>query len=115
MSANLYAWTPDCPLNPKAKDFDLAFEKLLRGNDKPDARLIAFVRALLEVYPDLDDHDTNTVWAAGPLENEVVGRVMNVAVIWPRYEETQRVLFRLARAHALHAYDPQSEAHQPPA
>lgn len=113
MSANFYCWTPALGLNPKARDFHDRIEALQEADPSPASpKLLAFVDALLARYPDLDD-DNDTVWAAGPLSDEIVGDFINMAVVWPRAEEAEGFIREAAHQHGLHFYDPQSETFYP--
>lgn len=114
MSANFYAWLPDLPLDPKAKSFVDDVEALYDQSEPPHPTLTAFVTALLARYPDLDDSGAETVWAAGPLQSEILGRFINVAVIWSQADEAWAFFLRTAHAHGLVCYDPQSEKAYPP-
>ena len=117
MSANLYAWTDDSKLHPLMDDFEEAYDHAIQRGAAPDARLIAFVRAVLEIYPEPrlpTDPEDDFVWAVGPVENEITGTFLNVAIMWSRIDEVTPVFLSIAREHALHAYDPQSEVHYPP-
>ncbi|QGZ95360.1 hypothetical protein [Terricaulis silvestris] len=114
MSANFYAWLPELALDPKAKSFQDDVEALYEQSEPPHPTLTAFVAALLERYPDPDDDDTDTVWADGPIQDEILGRFINVAVIWPRADETWAVFLKSGHACGLVCYDPQSDRVYPP-
>src|SRR5689334_16289742 len=113
MSANFYCWTPSLGLDPKARDFHDRIEALEEVEPSPASpKLLEFVGALLARYPDLDD-DNDTVWAAGPLSDEIIGDFINMAVVWPRVEEAQTFIRATAHQHGLHFYDPQSDVFYP--
>jgi hypothetical protein len=113
MSANFYCWTPTLGLDPKARDFHDRIEALQEAEPSPASpKLLAFVAALLERYPDLDETD-DTVWAAGSLGDEIIGDFINMAVVWPRAEEAEGFIRETAYQHGLHFYDPQSETFYP--
>ena len=109
MSANFYAWPTTFDINPSAKDFLARIEALYESPREPDPKLQAFVAALLERYPDLSEENPEAVWAAGPLQDEVVGSFLNVAVAWKRSDEVWAFFRETARIHGLVCYDPQSE------
>jgi hypothetical protein len=107
MSANLYCWTPELALTPKEPALHEEIGKLM-GEPKPapSAKLIALVDELLKQFPDLTVSD-DTVWAAGPLREEIVGQFINIAIVWSRYEEARRFIIWMANRHGLNCYDPQ--------
>jgi hypothetical protein len=117
MSANFYCWTPEAGLDPKARDFHDRIEALHEAPEVPASpRLVAFVAALLARYPDLgddDDVEDDTVWADGPLVNNIIGDFINMGVIWSRADEAVLFIMETAQRHGLHFYDPQSETFTP--
>lgn len=108
MSANFYAWTPSLALDANAKDFAAKIDALYEEQHEPDLAMQAFVTALLQRHPDLTEDD-NAVWAAGPLQDEILGRFVNVAVSFKRADEVWAFFRDTAKAHGLFAYDPQAE------
>ena len=113
MSANFYAWLPSLPLDPTTKSFVSDVEALYEQAEPPHAALLAFVAALLARYPDLDD-ENETCWAAGPLRDEILGRFINVAVVWSQADEAWTFFRETARVHGLICYDPQTDRVYPP-
>ena len=114
MTAHLYCWHPELNLLPTDKTFVDRINALHKSRRVPPAssELIAFVEALLDRYPDLTETE-DTVWADGPLEGNIIGNLINMALIWSRYEEAVPFVIETAHQHNLHCYDPQNGAFFP--
>jgi hypothetical protein len=109
MSADLYCWSPHLDLNPEESDFDDRVDELLEAAPQPPSpKLLAFLKALWSRYPDLSETE-DTVWAAGPLDQEIAGDFIHLAVIWSRYVEARSFVIETANKHGLHCYDPQDD------
>jgi hypothetical protein len=74
--------------------------------------MLAFADFLLAKYPDLTETE-NTIWAAGPLKNEISGSLIHFAVRWSAYTEARLFVRPAARLHGLNFYDPQSDLFVP--
>jgi hypothetical protein len=108
VSANFYAWLPALALDPQSKAFADDIEALYQKAEAPHPTLLQFVDDLLSRFPDLTQTE-DTVWAAGPLRDEILGGFINVAVSWPRADEAWAFFLQTARRHGLVCYDPQAE------
>src|SRR5579862_9725981 len=109
MTAHLYCWAPGLDLNPQNPGFHERVWALHQMGKSPRSpRLVAFVEALLSRYADLTETE-DTVWADGPLVNNILGDFINMSLIWPRYAEAVPFVVETAHKHGLHCYDPQTE------
>jgi len=109
MSANFYCWMPELELNPDDQSFGERIDRLYeQPKPQPAAAMLAFVADILARYPDLTETD-DTVWADGPMVNNILGQFINMSVIWSRIKEAEQVLAETAKRHGLYCYDPQSK------
>jgi hypothetical protein len=107
MSANIYCWEPSLALEPSAEDFlDKIHELHSTPYPPPSETMVKLVDALLQRYPDLTVTE-DTVWADGPLTGNIIGRFINIGIIWSRYEEAALFVISTAQSMGLHCYDPQ--------
>ena len=111
MTAHFYCWEPALDLDPNSPDFRGRRKRIQDSEEQPTQRLLDFVSALSSRYP--DDTDDDTVWAAGPLRDEISGGHINFAVTWSAYETITPFVVTTAYAHGLHCYDPQSRKFYP--
>jgi hypothetical protein len=111
-SAYMYCWEPSLALNPAEQSFyktisALQADALQAANPARSPKLVAFVTDLLARYPDLTDTE-DTVWADGPLVNDITGGVINMSLIWTRYQEAAPFVVATAHKHGLNCFDPQT-------
>ena len=111
MTAHFDCWEPALDFDPNSPDFRERRKLIQDTAEEPTQRLLDFVSALSSRYP--DDIDDDTVWAAGPLREEISGGHINFAVTWSAYDEVIPFVVRTAHAHGLHCYDPQSRKFYP--
>jgi hypothetical protein len=109
VSANFYCWESSLGLDPKGSDFLDRVEALHENAVQPPApRPLAFVADLKARYPEDDDGTAeDPVWAAGPLEGEIIGQFINFAVTWSSYAGVRPFIVETAHRNGLHCYDPQ--------
>ena len=114
MSANFYCWEPSLNLDPASEDFQNRIDEIhkYRSKPAPPEGMLKLVDALLARYPDLTETD-ETVWADGPMKNNILGRFINMGVIWNRYAEAAGFIIFTANGLGLHAFDPQDGTFYP--
>jgi hypothetical protein len=106
MSANFYAWTRSCKLDPRAKDFEERLYAYYDEGHAPDPALLNFVSALLARFP---ESGADSPWVDSPLTDDISGDFLNAGVAWKRSDEVWTFFRETAKAHGLICYDPQSE------
>ncbi|MEU3917844.1 hypothetical protein [Streptomyces sp. NPDC029004] len=77
----------------------------------PAPRIVAYVEALVERYP--DDVDGSVVWASPPVINEASGPIVYLLMSYSKAEEVSECAASLAREHGLVCIDPQGECLRP--
>ncbi|MBE9604112.1 hypothetical protein IAI18_04485 [Acetobacteraceae bacterium H6797] len=112
MSANMFCWHPRLGLSPADADFNERVDEIQDSHLPPTPELLAFVQSLLTHSPDLTETE-DTVWAEGPLAQDVVGDFMNMGISWSGYQHALPVVVATAREHGLHSFDPQTEIFYP--
>jgi hypothetical protein len=113
MSANFYCWEPTLNLQPGSKDFLHRIEELHRPPYPiPSELMQKLVVALLARYPDLTEAE-DTVWADGPLKNNILGQFINMSIVWASYVDAAEFVISTAHGLGLHAYDPQDGSFYP--
>ena len=101
-------------MEPGSKNFQQKIEEIHRYSLKPppSERMIKLVDALLAKYPDLTETE-ETVWADGPMKNNILGRFINLSIMWRNYVEAAEFVISTAHSLGLHAYDPQDGSFYP--
>ncbi|MGE5539454.1 MAG: hypothetical protein ACM30I_12620 [Gemmatimonas sp.] len=112
MSATLACWEPSVGLDPRADDFDERFYAVQRARLPPTPTMLAFVEFLLAKYPDLTE-SKETIWADGPLKNDISGGFIHFSVTWSGYTEGRLFVRPAARKFGLDFYDPQDNLYIP--
>ena len=118
MSYDLAVWEGDRPPDDRAgQAVYLEHVKLLEISDPadpipPTPRIRAYVEALLDRWPDIDEHD-DSPWASGPLMSEAIGSVIYFPMVYSMAEEASAFAADLARQHGLVCYDPQLDRLRP--
>jgi hypothetical protein len=112
VSYDLAVWAGARPLdNHQAGSvYDELYERYLESDDvaaPPAPRIVAYVEALLERYP--EDVDGNIVWASSPVMDEAAGPIVYLLMSYGKAEEVSDYAASLAREHGLVCYDPQGE------
>ncbi|WP_406351254.1 hypothetical protein OHB56_01910 [Streptomyces sp. NBC_01635] len=112
MSYDLAVWDGALSLdNHQAGSvYDELYERYLESDDvaaPPAPRIVAYVEALLERYP--DEVDGNTVWASPPVSDEASGPIVYLLMSYGKAEEVSDYATSLAREHGLVCYDPQEK------
>ena len=112
MSASFLCWEPHLGLNPGSQDFRERAYAIQRAHKPPSPTMLAFIEFLLAKYPDL--HPTqDTIWAAIPLNNEISGAFIHVAVRWKFYTEARLFIRPAAHQFGLDYHDPQENLYIP--
>ena len=113
MTAHLYCWDPSLALVPADRSFHDRITALHQGVEPPRSpKLVALVADLPARYGDLTETD-DTVWADGPLVDNIIGGFINMSLIWSRYQEAVPFVVTTAHKHGLHCYDPQTDGFHP--
>jgi hypothetical protein len=114
VSANFYCWEPSLGLEPGSKDFQQKITEIHEYSQKPlpSEGMIKLVDALLARYPDLTETE-ETVWADGPMKNNILGQFINMSIMWVNYVEAAEFVIETAHNLGLHAYDPQDGSFYP--
>jgi hypothetical protein len=115
MSANLYCWEPSLNLEPASDDFQQKIQAIHQYVRKPtpSAAMIKLVDALIARYPDLSLETLDTVWADGPMKNNILGQFINMSIRWDNYVEAAEFVISTAHSQGLHVYDPQDGSFYP--
>lgn len=109
-------WDGERPLdNHQAGSvYDELYARYLEADDvvvPPAPRIVAYVEALVERYP--DDVDGSVVWASPPVINEASGEtsgpIVYLLMSYSKAEEVSEYAASLARKHGLVCFDPQGE------
>jgi len=112
VSFDLAVWEGPAPADDVAAQviFDRFMAAMESGPfELPSDRIQAFVAALLEHWPDLsDDPDEKSPWADDHLISNAFGTCAYLPIRWSRAEEATVFVARLASAHGLVCFDPQS-------
>ena len=111
MSFDLAVWEGERPASDAdaLREYERRMDALESGETEPPTPAIAaFVAALLERWPDLDD-DEASPWAGSPLIADASGSTFYTGMAWSRADEAGAFVAATARAHGLVCFDPQSE------
>ncbi|MGW5974357.1 hypothetical protein [Streptomyces sp. NPDC055186] len=115
MSYDLAVWDGERPLDnhQAGATYDELYERYLESDDlvPPVPRIVAYVEALVERYP--DDVDRSVVWASPPILDEASGPVVYLLMSYSTAEEVSEYAASLAREHGLVCFDPQGECLRP--
>jgi hypothetical protein len=118
MSYDLAVWQGERPASDAqaGETFAKLYQQYIgeEHEDAPAPAIAAYVAALLERWPDLDDGDDDECpWADGPLINNARGPIIYFAMVWSKAEEASAYAAALAARHGLVCFDPQSEQLRP--
>ena len=112
MSFDLAVWEGDRPPSDAAaaEIYEQFMDRLEAGDHEPPTeRIRAYVSALLDRWPDIDeDGGEDSPWADGPLIGNAFGSVIYFAMVWSRADEASEYASRVAEQHGLVCFDPQS-------
>ncbi|MDX2649098.1 hypothetical protein PV341_37175 [Streptomyces sp. PA03-1a] len=116
MSYDLAVWDGALPPDDHEAGsvYDELCERYLESDDvviPPAPRIVDYVEALLDRYP--DDIDGKMVWASAPVINEASGPIVYLVMSYSEAEEVSEYAASLARKHGLVCYDPQGETLRP--
>ncbi|GAA2583924.1 hypothetical protein GCM10010435_72160 [Winogradskya consettensis] len=95
MSYDLAVWDGDRPANDvaAAAKFDKLYDQYVEPDDRvePTARIAAYVRALLDRYPDIDtDAGEDSPWSTGGLTGGASGPLVYFPMVWSTCDEVVR-------------------------
>lgn len=113
MSYDLAIWEGDQPADDAA-----AYEEYVQLRDRyidseprpPSPRIEAYVRALLDRYPDIgsdEDEEEQSPWADGPLMGDASGPFLYLPLVYSQCDEASAWVAQLAQDRGLVCYDPQ--------
>jgi hypothetical protein len=118
MSYDLAVWVGEQPAS--ATDADNEYARRMDAMEEaldhelvvpPAPELIAFVEAVLDRYPELDeDSGPECPWASAPLRAEIVGDLIYFPMTFSGAEFARDVVADIAGSLELVCYDPQLEA-----
>ncbi|NWF27984.1 hypothetical protein HW130_17210 [Streptomyces sp. PKU-EA00015] len=113
MSYDLAVWDGEPPLDDRRAGsvYDELYERYLESDDvvvPPTQRIVAYVEALVEQYP--DGIDGNVVWTSPPVIDEASGPIVYLLMSYSKAGEVSEYAASLARDHGLVCYDPQDES-----
>lgn len=118
MSYDLAVWEGNRPADDAAAraEYRHLYDRYLRSRkpEPPTTRIAAYVRALLDRYPDIDSEaGEGSPWATGPLMREASGSLLYVAMVYSKCEEVSAWAAQLAHRHGLVCYDLQTSKVRP--
>jgi hypothetical protein len=114
MSYDLAVWEGEHPAGSEAA-MTFYLERIVpqlgehdpRNPTPPTPRIRAYVEALLERWPDIENDDDGSPWATSPLMSETVGWFIYFPMVFSMADEASAIAADLARQHGLVCYDPQ--------
>jgi AcrR family transcriptional regulator len=116
MSFDIAVWEGPRPASDQEAEAlfaDLADRYLEGDPSAPTEAIVAFVRELVEVYPDdLPDErvDDECIWASMPVLGDAAGPIAYLTIRWSDAERATPTIAALARRRGLVCFDPQSSA-----
>lgn len=93
--------------------YDEFYERYLESDDvvvPPAPRIVGYVEALIDRYPDDGSGVGSGAWASPPVINEASGPIVYLLMSYSKAEEVSEYAASLAREHGLVCYDPQAES-----
>jgi hypothetical protein len=112
MPAYFACWEPHLGLHPGADGNAERFHAILTAREPPSPKMLAFADFLLARYPDLTETE-DTIWADGPLKNNISGSLIYFTVTWSGYTEGRLFVRPAARMHGLDFHDLQANLYIP--
>ncbi|MET7390522.1 hypothetical protein ACFYPT_38545 [Streptomyces sp. NPDC005529] len=112
MSYDLAVWEGDRPVDDKSarRILEDLYDRYLGGEIEvgPSKRIIAFVDALLERWPDVTTSEGGmSPWSVGPLIAGASGPVIYFGMAWARAEEASSYAVAVADSMGLVCFDVQ--------
>jgi len=111
VSYDLAIWEGHRPADSTAayEEYEQLFARCIRsGPVPPTPRIAAFIRALLDRYPEIDtEAGEDSPWATGPLMRDGSGPFLYLPLVYSQCDEASAWVAQLAQNHALVCYDPQ--------
>jgi hypothetical protein len=115
VSYDIAVWVGEQPADDEAAkaQYEALSARDRAESDPPDSRLIDYVTALTQRFPDLTDLDDDEVddspWADGPLIDNVDGTFFYFALTYSGIHEALPFVAQTAKAHGLVCFDPQED------
>jgi hypothetical protein len=113
MSYDLAVWEGDRPADDAAapREFRRLYDRYIGSRDlqSPTPRIAAYVRALLDRYPDItSEAGEDSPWADGPLINDASGPFLYFTMVYSQCDEASAWAAQVAQDRGLACYDPQT-------
>ena len=118
VSYDLAVWEGDRPASDTAAgdEYQRLYARYIgsRQLQPPTLRIAAYVRALLDRYPeDDDDAWEDGPWGDAPLIGDASGPFIYFPMVYSKAEEASAWAAQVAQEHGLVCYDPQAEKLRP--
>lgn len=112
VSYDLAVWEGDRPASDVAagEEFRQLYDRYIGSKPlrPPTPRITAYVRTLLDRYPEIDtDAGEESPWAAAPLIADASGPFFYFPMVYSQCDEASAWAAQIARQHGLVCYDPQ--------
>ena len=111
VSYDLAVWEGERPADDAAgSEFERLYAHYAGGGQlqPPTPRIAAYVRALLDRYPDIDtDAGEDSPWADGPLMRDASGPLIYFPMVYSQCNQASAWAAQVAQEHGLVCYDPQ--------
>jgi len=113
MSYDLAVWEGDRPADDAAahQQYRRLYDRYIGGKDPqpPTPRIAAYVRALLDRYPDItSEAGEDSPWADGPLIRDASGPFLYFPMVFSQCDEASAWAAEVAQERGLVCYDPQT-------
>ena len=118
VSYDLAVWEGDRPASDTAAgdEYERLYDRYIgnRQLQPPTPRIAAYVRALLDRYPEIDtDAGKNSPWADAPLIADASGPFIYFPMVFSQCDEASAWAAQVAQEHGPVCYDPQVERLRP--
>jgi hypothetical protein len=112
VSYDLAVWEGERPAGDAVAggEFERLYAHYIGGGQlqPPTPRIAAYVRALLDRYPDIDtDAGEDSPWADGPLMRDASGPLIYFPLVYSQCDQASVWAAQIAQEHGLVCYDPQ--------
>lgn len=111
MSYDLAVWEGDRPGDDTAagKEYERLYDRYIASGQlqPPTPRIAAYVRALLDRYPEDDDAWEDGPWADAPLIRDASGPFIYFPMVYSKCDDASAWAAQTAHEYGLVCYDPQ--------